>query len=232
MTVSHVMKNPPHPGAVVLHECVEPLGLSESRFQAAQSAVSPTMVRTLVKRKAAQSIREQWSTRAANHGHSGGQPWSFCWRLLPPKARSAVSGYVGPSSALQPGMAVGRPISAGFGRLGEFSGSDPKTAERFVPGGNRVPAATSHGQFGPEPWSNLASSHSQCAGSHGHSVGGRPTAADAGGSAKLPETAERRKDQRCKATSKTGPPPRVRQLHGQGRESWRGCADRGERAGW
>ena len=28
MSVSQVMKNPPHPGSVVLHECMEPLGLS------------------------------------------------------------------------------------------------------------------------------------------------------------------------------------------------------------
>ena len=28
MSVSHVMQEPPHPGAVVLHECMEPLGLA------------------------------------------------------------------------------------------------------------------------------------------------------------------------------------------------------------
>lgn len=28
MNTSHVMKDPPHPGTIVFHECMEPLGLS------------------------------------------------------------------------------------------------------------------------------------------------------------------------------------------------------------
>ena len=51
MNPGHVMKNPPHPGSVVLHECMEPLGLSVTEA-AAKLRVSRKRVSAVVKGRA------------------------------------------------------------------------------------------------------------------------------------------------------------------------------------
>ena len=47
MSVSHVMQEPPHPGAVVLHECMEPLGLGVTE-SAAKLGVSRSQLSAVV----------------------------------------------------------------------------------------------------------------------------------------------------------------------------------------
>ena len=47
MSVSQVMQEPPHPGAVVLHECMEPLGLSVTET-AAKLGVSRSQLSAVV----------------------------------------------------------------------------------------------------------------------------------------------------------------------------------------
>ena len=47
MNMSHVMKNPPHPGTIVFHECMEPLRLSVTEA-AAKLGISRKQLSALV----------------------------------------------------------------------------------------------------------------------------------------------------------------------------------------
>ncbi len=47
MNPGHVMKNPPHPGTIVLHECMEPLGLNVTEA-AAKLGISRKQLSALV----------------------------------------------------------------------------------------------------------------------------------------------------------------------------------------
>ena len=47
MNPGHMMKNPPHPGTIVLHECMEPLGLSVTEA-AAKLGISRKRLSALV----------------------------------------------------------------------------------------------------------------------------------------------------------------------------------------
>ena len=45
------MKNPPHPGAVVLHDCIEPLGLTITNAAAALGVTRTTLLELVTEKR-------------------------------------------------------------------------------------------------------------------------------------------------------------------------------------
>ena len=97
---------------------------------------------------------------AGSHGRFRTEPWS----IPPPQPVSGSSSLSpNPGPKFQAGRSTpdysGR-MSRFRNRFGTFTGgfpesgaSGPKVADLLPAGGNPVPAATSHGHFGSEPWS-------------------------------------------------------------------------------